>query len=362
MFDTIDHNILLKKLYHYGLRGVSNDWVKSYLQNRKQYVKLDHCESDYMDVVCGVPQGSILGPKLFIIYINDMCNVSDVLKFILFADDTNIFCSGHNLKELCELTTKELDNLRKWFAVNRLSLNVTKTNFMVFGNSKHIHDLQIEIDKTKISRVNVTKFLGVLIDEKLNWKDHISSVRSKLSKSLFTLNRAKHVLNQDAMLTVYNSIILPHLTYCCELWGNTYKSNLHDIVILQKKIIRVIHGASYTEHTNRLFDKSKILKFNDIVNLNMGAIMHKAYYSVLPRNVQKFFSRKLLNSDNVTTRQVNKFIQPKMCTTLRSMCISTRGVKFWNSLDDNIIHSNKKLPKFKKALKNWFLSQYSNIN
>ena len=94
----------------------------------------------------------------------------------------------------------------------------------------------------------------------------------------------------------------------------------------------------------------------------MGATMHKAYYSVLPKNVQKFFSRKLLNSDNVTTRQVNKFIQPKIRTTLRSMCISTRGVKFWNSLDDNIIHSNKKLPKFKKALKNWFLSQYSNIN
>ena len=105
-FDTIDHKILLQKLYNYGLRGKSNDWIRSYLKNRKQYVKIEECKSELMDVVCGVPQGSILGPKLFIIYINDMIKTSKLLKFILFADDTNIFCSGKDVNELSKLVTQ----------------------------------------------------------------------------------------------------------------------------------------------------------------------------------------------------------------------------------------------------------------
>ena len=116
-FDTIDHNILLDKLYHYGLRGNAHFWIKSYLENRKQYVQLENLASDYMNVVCGVPQGSILGPKLFILYINDMCRVSECLKFILFADDTNLFCSGNDLLKLSETVTHELSKLKNWLSL-----------------------------------------------------------------------------------------------------------------------------------------------------------------------------------------------------------------------------------------------------
>ena len=215
-----------------------------------------------------------------------MCNVSNMLKFILFADDTNIFCSGKDLRKLSELISQELQKLRDWFAVNKLSLNVSKTNFMVFSNSRKIENLEIKINNTAIDRVNSTKFLGVLIDENLNWKEHIKSVRAKLSKGMFMLNRVKYVLQYDAMLMLYNSIVLPHLTYCCELWGNTYKTSLHHIVILQKKIMRIVHGAKFREHTNMLFYKAKSLKFNDLVELNMAKIMHKAYYSTLPENMK----------------------------------------------------------------------------
>ena len=360
-FDTIDHGILLRKLYHYGLRGVSNDWIKSYLQSKKQYVKIYYCESDPMNVVCGVPQGSILGPKLFILYINDMCNVSSLLKFILFADDTNIFCSGYDLQELSTLFTNELKKLKDWFAVNLLSLNVAKTNYMVFSKTNNVQHLKIEINNTEISRVNVTKFLGVLIDEKLNWKKHIGLVLTKLSKSMFMLNRAKHILNYDAMLTLYNSIVLPHLNYCCELWGNTYKTNLQNIVITQKKIIRIIHGVNFREHTNVLFHKSKILKFNDLVELNMSTIMYKAYYSTLPCNIQIFFSRKKYNETTVTTRQINTFVLPRSRTTLKSMCISTRGVKLWNSIDKKIIDNNKSFRQFKRSMKLSYLSNYDKL-
>ena len=235
-FDTIDHKILLEKLYHYGFRGVSNDWIKSYLGQRKQYVRLENHESDCMEIKCGVPQGSILGPKLFIIYINDLCRVSNNLKYILFADDTNIFCSGHDIEKLSEKVTSELRKMKDWFAVNKLSLNVSKTNYMLFTNSKCSTDIQIQICNTDIERVNATKFLGVLIDDKLTWKNHIELVKSKVSRSVFLLNRAKHVLNYSAMLTLYNSIVLPYLTYCCELWGSTYKSRLNSLVLVQKKL------------------------------------------------------------------------------------------------------------------------------
>ena len=137
-FDTVDHNIFVNKLEHYGIRGIANMWICSYLRNRSQYVCINDTNSDCMNVTCGIPQGSILGPALFIIYINDMCNVLSLMKSILFADDTNFFYSGKDLTEVCKTVANELDKLCRWFQVNKLfkSLNIAKTNFMVFGNKK----------------------------------------------------------------------------------------------------------------------------------------------------------------------------------------------------------------------------------
>ncbi len=145
-FDTIDHNLLLQKLDFYGIRGATNDWVKSYLTNRKQFVQVDGHSSDLLDIICGVPQGSVLGPKLFILYINDLCNVSSLVKYVLFADDTNIFKSGDNLQSLCIEISNELNKISVWFNVNKLSLNVSKTHFMVFGRSKNKRTAKVTIN------------------------------------------------------------------------------------------------------------------------------------------------------------------------------------------------------------------------
>ena len=131
-FDTVNHDILLSKLEHYGIRGTTLKWFKSYLSNRKQYVFHNGESSKLMDITCGVPQGSVLGPLLFLLYINDLPNISKVLHFYLFADDTNIYCEANTLQELQTIINRELKELRTWLIVNRLSLNIDKTNFVIY--------------------------------------------------------------------------------------------------------------------------------------------------------------------------------------------------------------------------------------
>ena len=143
---------------YFGIRGIVNSWLSSYLTNRKQYVSLPEASSDLLNIVCGVPQGSVLGPILFIMYINDICNVSSLLKMILFADDTNLFRSDYDLDILCLEINQELSKLNKWSRVNKLSLNVLKTNFIVFAGKKCINDININIDNDCIERVCSTNF------------------------------------------------------------------------------------------------------------------------------------------------------------------------------------------------------------
>ena len=178
-FDTLNHSILLRKLEHYGIRGIPLNWFKSYLSNRRQCVSLAGVKSSLKPITHGVPQGSILGPLLFILYINDIVNCSDYLIFILFADDTNLFYSCQNILQLIEIANRELAKLSQWFRANKLSLNVKKTNYILFGN-KHlppIEALNVSIDGNSLQRVISTKFLGVFIDEKLNWKIHIDHLQ-----------------------------------------------------------------------------------------------------------------------------------------------------------------------------------------
>ena len=233
-FDKIDHEILMKKLYHYGLRGISQKWIQSYLSQRKQFVEYDEVKSSCKDIVCGIPQGSILGPKLFILYINDICNVSTLLKYVLFADDTNLLYEHENYETLCMNVNNELSKLNEWFSINKLSLNVKKTNFMVFGN-KHINEtLKIRINNEDIVKVSETKFLGIYIDFRLNWKKHIQNISNKVSKCIAIIYRASRVLNETALIMLYNTQVLPYFTYCSEVWGRTYRNNLYTLNIKQK--------------------------------------------------------------------------------------------------------------------------------
>ena len=182
-FDTVDHCILLDKLYFYGIRGQAFEWFSSYLHNRQQLVNYCGCESDFITIKCGVPQGSILGPLLFLLYINDLPQVSEYFMPILFADDTNLFATGYSLNDIVSEINKEIANIYAWVKANKLSLNIDKTNFMLFTSKCVPRSINgIFIDENKIMEVTETKFLGVIIDCKLDWSPHITYISKKSCK------------------------------------------------------------------------------------------------------------------------------------------------------------------------------------
>jgi len=292
-FDTVNHEILLKKLENYGIRGEQLKWFISYFENRQQCVCCNDAFSDLRAIDYGVPQGSNLGPLLFLIYINDLPNVSPIMFFILFADDTNVFFSHSSLQTLTQVVNTELTLVADWFSANRLTLNLDKTNFILFKSHRKIgpsdDSLRLSINGIPITKVSSTKFLGVHVDQHLTWNEHIRSISDKIAKSIGILTRTAYLLPSCIRLKLYYSLVYPYLTYCNMVWASTYDSRLRRLMILQKRAVRVIAGVPRCVHSGPLFTNLRLLKLEQIRTLQIGLFMYRYEHGLLPACFKVFF-------------------------------------------------------------------------
>ena len=309
-FDTLDHSILLDKLHFYGIKNTPLNWFKSYLSKRCQYVDFNGTESSKLPLTTGVPQGSILGPLMFIIYMNDIYKVSNKFHSILYADDTTLespLCTfdtsainhKYDLDLLSTNINTELNLVYEWLCLNKLSLNIKKTKFMIFHNrQRNINSIipNLHINNHFIERVTNFNFLGVTLDQHMSWDAHINKISSKISRTAGILSRLKRYLPREILFMIYNALIVPHIQYGILCWG--HKCNR--IWKLQKRALRFITNSKYNAHTEPLHKILNCLNVPHIYKLNILKFYYKVENNSIPHYFKDMFTQTNLTHDHNT--------------------------------------------------------------
>ena len=335
-FDTTDHEILLSKLELYRFKGVSLNLFRDYLSDRTQVTVINNVNSETSFLSCGVPQGSILGPLLFLLYINDLpyCNLRSDVR--MYADDTNLTFASKDPNELFSSLTHDLGNLKQWLHSNRLSLNVLKTKCPFTGTRQKISllpsDPHISLYGHSIERVNSYKYLAVQVDETLSWEAHISEVIGKVAKVLAALRRLRPICPQSTLVTIYKSLILPHLDYCSAVWGCIGNGLSQKLEKLQNRAARIITGSSWDASSAPILHA---LKWDSLAvrrAKQLKSLMFKTVNNLVPESLSdKFASINTIHRHNLRGAQHNLFI-PRPNTEVLKKSFRYRGAVTWNSL------------------------------
>ena len=358
-FDTVDHNILISKLEHYGIRGVAGKWISSYLSNRQQFTHVNGENSQKRQINFGVPQGSILGPLLFLLYINDIGQCTQEGNVRLFADDTAIFVSHSNPKVLKEKAEVILNNLQNWFIFNRLTLNIEKSNFSVYCSPNkaipaYLNNLKI--GTKKLERVHSVKYLGVTIDDKLTWNDHCNCLIQDLVKLSNSFKIIKNFISDKNKYKLYNAYVLPKLRYGLEVYGNTSKGNMQKVQVMQNRILKVLFNKDFLMPTKELHKELTLLLVNDMHKHLIVQFVYKAKHKHLPSIFDNYYQENQ-SLHNYSTRYANQLHPPYSRTVTGSKSIKISGVKAWNELP-NYLTSIDSFSLFKKKTKQHYLESY----
>jgi hypothetical protein len=334
-FDTVNHEILIKKLFTYGIQNKSLDWFKSYLQNRKQFCVVNNATSSLRNLNCGVPQGSNLGPLLFLLYVNDLPNCLKKSHAAMYADDTNITVRSSSLTYLEEALNDELENIHQWLLSNKLTLNVKKTEYMVIGTRQRLRnfsqDINVSIDGKVLKEVKTKKTLGVLVDKHLSWDKHIDNVSKKVSKGIGMLRRAKQYVSTKTLEKLYHALVQPHFDYCSMVWGNCAEYLKGKLQKLQNRAARVITGDTYEIRSTDILNKLDWKTLSERRKEQQLKYVSKALTCQCPETISDMF--KLSDSNryelrsNKTKLMLSKPKSNSMKRTFIVMLLLRYGIK-----------------------------------
>lgn len=355
-FDTVDHDILLKKLHNYGIRGQVLDLFKSYLSDRFQCVSVNGFTSEYLSMTVGVPQGSVLGPLFFLLYINDMPNaLNDVAKVVMFADDSVPLISSNNSNDLCCQMNYALSLIYEYLSANFLTLNLLKTKYVIISLRKLHDNFSIKLNNVTIEKCDSFNFLGVMIDSKLTFFNHINFIKNKISKTRGIFSRLTF-LPQRILLKLYYALVYPLLIYCIEIWGSCSTSVIRPIFVIQKKIIRLIGNLQYRESTNDTFFNLNILKIPDLFSYFICIYFFKILYC----NRCEFLMPSILNLQICCPHDLRSshYRLPFVRVFKFKQSLLYQVLFKFNSLSINI-KETKTLLSYKRKLKHELINEYN---
>ena len=356
-FDTVDHNILCNKLKHMGFEPIN--WFKSYLTDREQTVNVNNIDSDFLSITCGVPQGSILGPLLFLCYVNDM-PISVKCKLLLYADDSALIVSGKDPKVISETLSKELESCRQWLIDNKLSLHLGKTESILFGSKRKlrkVNDFNVTCNGKNIDRSSSVKYLGLPLDQCLSGVSIVQNILSKSNSRLKFLYRQAKVLSSDSRKTLCSALIQPHFDYACSAWFSALpKNHKNKLQIIQNKMVRFIlnkdarsHIGQEELHSVKLLnvpDRVKQLKLNHVYNIFNGTS---------PSYLSQNFTR-VSDQHQYNTRQSSlNFIVPNVSGQAKQTFFYT-SINVWNSLPSCTKNCSSR-NSFKRHIKDFLVNQ-----